>query len=273
MKKLLTTVITATIALGVLLHAQVWRPSWYEPSPYDYDGEWDDNYWTESHRYRYLDQTTTLGKLARYSDVIGVGVVSNKGIFNEEYGFGYFTVTVDHALAGCTNGASFVIYDGREGEGGKGDFSVTREDYMPTNNSRIVFAVYTNDFGSNARMYWSSPTIPVPPGGVLKNLNLRYLNRSWWYVDRDDGVLLSHFTNVIQAVRVEQNWTNFFYLCRDGASSTSNRVKEDSYWDMRVLALVATDERAQIMLDDPLVDPSHKVGLNNPQWRAAIKDE
>jgi len=273
MKKLLATAIIAVIAFGVCIYAQVPKPWWYKPSPYVYDGELDDTHWTDSWRYDYLSLFTTLGRLARYSDAIGVGVVSNKGIFNEEYGFGYFTVTVDHALAGCTNGASFVIYDGREGEGGGGDFSDTRKDYMPTNNSRIVFAVYTNDFGSNRRMYWNSSQIPILPDTVYTNYQLHYLNRSWWYADRDDGVLLSHFTNVIQTVRVDRNWTNFFHLCRDATNSPSARVREDSYWDMRVLALIATDERAQIILDDPLVDLSHKFFLNTPGWRGPFKDE
>ena len=274
MKKLLTVATTTTITLCVYLYAQVQRPSWYEPSPYDYDGEWDDNYWTESYRYEYLDQITTLGRLARYSDVIGLGLVSNKGIFNEEYGFGYFTVTVDHALAGCTNGTSLIIYDGREGEGGRSDYrGEDRDWFMPTNNSRIVFAVYTNDFDRESRMFWDSPQIPVSPNSVYTNYHLLFLNRSWWYPERDNGVLFTHFTNVIQAVRVDQNWTNFFHLCRDATNSVSNRVKEDSFWDLRFLGAVATDERAQIMLDDPLVDSSHKVFLNTPGWRGPFKDE
>ena len=95
-----------------------------------------------------------------------------------------------------------------------------------------------------------------------------YLNRSWWYVDRDEGVLFNQFTNVLQAVRFDRNWTNYYSLCRDGASSTSNRVREDSFWDMRFLAVVATDERMQIMLADPLVDPKHKQCLLNEGWRA-----
>jgi hypothetical protein len=32
--------------------------------------------------------------------------------------------------------------------------------------------------------------------------------------------------------------------------------------------MLATDERMQIMLDDPLVDQKHKDCLLNPNWRA-----
>jgi len=89
-------------------------------------------------------------------------------------------------------------------------------DYLPTNQSRIVFAVYTNDFPHGyRRYYWGSPNTP-PPRKVLEHYELRNLNRSGWYPERDDGVLFTQFTNVIQAVRFERNWTNFFY----GSTST-----------------------------------------------------
>ena len=119
-------------------------------------------------------------------------------------------------------------------------------------------------------MFWSLPTLEIhlPKQNVLTRNQLRYLNRSWWPVDRDDGVLFNQFTNVLQAVRFDRNWTNFFYLCRDGANSPSNRVREDSFWDMRFLAMFATDERAQFMLDDPLVDPVHTEGIFTGNWRA-----
>ena len=265
MKKLLnSTLATLTLGISVYVIAQQ-QPR----SPTSYDGPFDETYWTGWNwdPYDYLHLSSTLGTLARRSDIIGVGMVS--GLTND-----HFTVTVDYALVGCTNGASIVVYE---------DPSTLRShypnkeksDYMPTNDSRIVFSVYTNDYDTGRRMYWSLPTldIPFPKQQVLTRYQLRYLNRAWWYVNRDDGVLFTQYTNVLQSVRFDRNWTNYFNLCRDGATSPSNRVREDSFWDMRDLALFATDERMQIILDDPLVDQKHKDCLLHPGWRAKILDE
>ena len=268
MKKLFTFATLVVVIFTVSLYAQTPRPEWYRTSQFDYDGDWDDTYWSETITYDFLSSMTSLGRLARYSDVIGMGVVTNKIIYDEKWGFGHFAVIVDYAVAGCTNGMSIIVYDGEEGGGGTASFpQPPRDKYMPTNNSRIVFAVYTNDFGFRSNLFWESPEIPVPPNNVLTNYTLRYLNRTWWYAERDDGELFTHFTNIVQAVRFDPNWTNFFYLCRDGANSTSARVREDSFWDMRYLAFLTTDEQAQFMLDDPLVDPKHKMCILRDGWR------
>ena len=76
-------------------------------------------------------------------------------------------------------------------------------------------------------------------------------------------------TNVLQAVRLDRNWTNYYYLCRDGKKSTSIRVREDSFWDLRRLAKFSTDEQMRFILDDPLVDLKHKRCLLIPNWRAS----
>ena len=257
-KRLPPTLIT--LALGACLYAQV------GPPPHVYQGPPDDMYWTGTENYDVFTRTTTLGLLARYSDVIGMGQVSNR---TDDH----LTVTVDYALVGCTNGQSIVMYETPPIQWAGGGGNGIKSDYMPTNNSRIVFAAFTNDYSGGRRMFWNSPEIPYPPPNIQTNYELRYLNRSWWYPERDDGVLFTQFTNVLQAVRFDRNWTNFFYLCRDGAFSASNRVKEDSYWDIRVLAASATDERAQFMLDDPLVDPVHTDGIFTGGWRAKFPDE
>ena len=227
------------------------------PPPFNsYKGAKDDTYWTNTDYYRNLGGYTTLGLLARRSDVIGVGLVNNCGDT-------HFTVTVDHALVGCTNGAVIVVHEGCDEPPGSGD----KNAYMPTNNSRIVFAVYTNDYGGGGWMYWNSPEYPRTPESIRPQLEMRFLNRSWWPVERDDGVLFTQFTNVLQAVRFDRNWTNYFELCRDGANSSSNRVREDSHWDLRRLAMFSTDEQMQFILNDPLVDQSHKDCLLTPTWR------
>ena len=149
MKHPATLTTLGVLTLGTCLFAQVQRPDSYEPNPSDYDGPWDDTYWTDVWLYEHLHLDTTLGMLAFFSDVIGVGQVVNKETTR-------FTVIVDHAIVGCTNGASIVVYDGREVDGGR-DSGGTRDDYLPSNNSRIVFAVYTNDYNLRPwRLYWDS---------------------------------------------------------------------------------------------------------------------
>ena len=261
MKRLLTQTIPL-LALGVCLHADpVAIVDFYENA---YIGPRDDVYWKSSWDYFSLRSRTTLGTLARYSDIIGVGQISNR----EE---NHFTITVDHALVGCTNGAVIVIYE-RPPDGGEESVKDDITPYISTNDSRIVFAAYTNVYAGTARMYWSSPEIPLPAEETLPHYEMIYYNRSWWYPERDDGVLFTQFTNIIQAVRFERNWTNFFYLCRDGANSTSNRVKEDSFWDLFELVRFATNERAQLILDDPLVIPLLKTIPFLENWRPTELD-
>jgi len=265
MKKLMTAAIFALLALGVYLHAQL--PQRREPlplSPYRYEGSLDDIYWpVEGGGYAWATQYTTLGQLARYSDIIGVGHVSQRTNDN-------FIVTVDHALVGCTNGAAILMYAGWENldgvTGGELPDDWPLFPYFPTNLSRIVFAVCTN-YHYDGRMFWNHAEIPEEPYSILDFNALRHLNRSWWYADRDDGMLFTQFTNVLQAVRFDRNWTNYFYLCRDAANSTSNRVREDSFSDLRSICVYATDEQEQFILDDPLVDQKHKNWLISRRTR------
>ena len=263
MKKLLFQTL-ALLSFGQCLHSQF---KWHEPpSPFDWHGPYYESYWANTIDYHKAVSQTTLGTLARFSDVIGVGKIS-------DWDNGRFTITVDHALVGCTNGASILVHETKHAVPTWPDWEIkNKNDFMPTNHSRIVFAVYTNDFGTGNRMYWNSPVIPRQPYSVLKNYEMRWLNRSWWYFEHDDGVLFTQFTNVIQAVRFDRNWTNYFHLCRDGATSKSVRVQEDSFWDLRYLCILATPERGQYMLADPLVDSRHKTPYLNGVWSTLIPD-
>ena len=85
--------------------------------------------------------------------------------------------------------------------------------------------------------------------------------RSWWDPNRDNGILMEHFTNVLQAVRIDRNWTNYFHLVRDGMYKDSIRVKEDSFYDLRNLIFYATTNQAHLIYNDPLVSPEHKAYL------------
>jgi hypothetical protein len=119
-----------------------------------------------------------------------------------------------------------------------------------------VFSVFTNSYGSAlpGSISWRRERGNVTdPDEVLQTYQFMYKERSWWHVDRDDGVLLEHFTNIVQAVRVERNWTNYFYLCRDGANKNSNRVKEDSYYDIRQIIIWGNTNLYEFIRSDPLV--------------------
>jgi len=92
----------------------------------------------------------------------------------------------------------------------------------------------------------------------MKHLELRYLNRSWWEVDSDDGLLHAQFTNVLQAVRFDRDWTNYFYLCRDGANSTSKRVRIDSELDLWGILFSASLEQKRFIDKEPGLPKKHK---------------
>ena len=224
-----------------------------------YNGPKDDIYYTGLHfhnfEHNFQISHSTLGLLARYSDVISVGSVNNLEDTQ-------FTVTVDYAVAGCTNDAVVVVHDVPFGLIGKDGINV----YRPKSNNWIVFAAYTNVFRHNMRMFWNSQEIPIQPRKIYSDYQMDFLNRSWWPVERDDVVLFTQFTNIIQAVRVDRNWTNYFELVRDGLTSTSDRVREDSFWDMGVLCFYGTHAQRAIILADPLVDPVFKNLINTPGW-------
>ena len=241
MKKISTPIIFTFITLSICLFAQT-----------GYDGPKDKTYWSQDDILHGMSlNKTTLGPLARYSDVIGVGQVSQRTN-------NHFTVFVNHAILGCTNGANLKIYAyNKHGE----LYDAWRLSYfLPTNQSQIVFAAYTNVYhGGYAQMFWGQTEVPKEElYFIRKELSIKHLNRSWWYADRDDGLLLAQFTNILQTVRFNNNWTNFFYLCRDGANSPSNRVREDSFKDLGFLTFLSTPEQFQFILADPLVDQKHK---------------
>ena len=236
MKKLMTTTTLAFMATIINLHAN------------GYEGPQEDLFWAwMGDAYNGVIFDTTLGCLALDSDIIGVGQVSHRTN-------NHFTVTIDHAVLGCTNGAAIVVYCSVEEQEVIDDYLLP---YFPTNLSRIVFAARTNEY-EWSRMFWDQTQIPEKPWHIRKKLTLEYLNRSWWYADRDDGELFKQFTNALQVVRFDRSWTNFVYLCRDNANSPSNRVREDLFWDLRIICIQANNEQRQFLLDDPLIDPKHK---------------
>ena len=265
MKKFMALTTLIIMAMNLSLYADL-----------GYDGPSDNIFWKKSEsegNYFFATSPTSLAKLALDSDIIGVGQVSQRT--NDS-----FIVTIDHALVGCTNGAIIQVHGEWHGmkifeyywRGGQGiamkqGLFAPLALFFPTNQSQIVFTARTNELDA---VFWNEHCDqignPIDPNYDRKYLSLNYLNRSWWYVDRDDGILTAQFTNILQAVRVESDWANYFHLCRDGAFSMSDRVKEDSFWDMRDVARYATLVQIPLILADPLVDPKLKDLLNTSGW-------
>lgn len=216
----------------------------------DYPPENEDEYHRKIRR-------TTLGMLACYADVIGVGRVEI--IIGEK-----FRVTVEHALTGCAVGDII-------------ELTATEvyclhvldlEPNMPVNNSRIVFAAFQDYAQKKRPFYLGEKKYPyVYKSG--QQLHLLSINRCWWHVDRDNGELYKHFTNIIQAVRFEPDWENFYNLCSQAALSKSNRVREDAFWDIYGLVWLATHEQEHIINEDPLVNSKNKSLLFRKDWKSS----
>jgi len=80
-------------------------------------------------------------------------------------------------------------------------------------------------------------------------------------------LFFTQFTNIIQEVRVNRNWTNYFELVRDGLTSMSDRVREDSHWDMATLVYYSTYAQRALLLADPLLDSAFKnLLINEPDY-------
>ena len=87
------------------------------------------------------------------------------------------------------------------------------------------------------------------PTGTWK---FEHEERGWFPVNADDGLVLEYMTNVIQTVRTERNWTNFYYVTRSAVTSASERVSNDSKHDLRSLIQFADPAQLLFMKNDPL---------------------
>ena len=63
--------------------------------------------------------------LVKLADSGGIGTVTGRGFHDDEHGVEYFTVRVDEAFWGCTNGQILMIYEGEE------------KDFLSVNNQTI----------------------------------------------------------------------------------------------------------------------------------------
>jgi hypothetical protein len=62
-------------------------------------------------------------------------------------------------------------------------------------------------------------------------------------------------------MRTHRNWTNYYEVCRDGASMDSLRVKEDSFYDLRGLIIYGTDEQLDFMSNDQFFPTNNRAFL------------
>ena len=203
--------------------------------------------------YNAITGNTSFGMLVKFSDSGGIGEVISRG-HSEEYNLDYFSVRVNQAFWGCTNGQILNVYDDER----KTIVSASNQvvELAPTNLARFVFAASTNVYEIYHMEYdlydWNHETHLFP---ILTNtpfFYLKYGTRSWWYEDYQGGHLTTQLTNVLRTVRTHRNWTNYYEVCRDGAALLSDRVQEDSFYDLRDLIIHGSDEQLNFMFNDSM---------------------
>ena len=255
MKKL--NLVCCVVAMSSMAYVWAQTPAlrhYQYPGPKDDTRDW----------YMYHVPETSLAVLANFSDVIAKGTVLSQNWQD-------MVVRVDHAFVGCTNNQTVVI---RKLENVLNlDFpEFTYEGRFPTNSSQIVFSGRANNDFIDHQFKDLVSVSSTPTEASIYRLPLD--RRSWWYMDRDDGVLYTQFTNVLQVVRIEPNWTNYYHVLRDGLSSTSDRVREDSFNDLWRLIAVSRGWKWQteIIKPDPLIWPELKE-IYNLYEKIPYKDE
>ena len=273
MKKLLPSVLftSASVCLiSLAMELFIFHPDLsapYEGLPDDFRGE-NKEAWGERCR-------STFGALAKYSDIIAIGNVVTQDKSQ-------IIVRVDIPLVGCTNNQPVKISLSPFPdeimpwvEHAVPGYDMSR--MFPTNNAHIIFCVYSNYNQGVWGGYidWRRDYTNAIPEYVDTEYRLWHDKRSWWHTNRDNGLVLEHFTNIIQAVRHERNWTNYFHLTRDGANMNSIRIKEDSFYDMRDLCVFANTAQEHFINNDPLVLPEHKELLfkEYDPWIMFLKNE
>jgi len=197
----------------------------------------------------------TLGYSVKRCDVGGVADVIEEGR-SAEYNIDYLKLRVVTAQYGCTNGQELIVH--KKSMSNPEYPETMKYEFYPTNLSRIVFNVTSNEYVRfpsslflNERDIWLQRDLEIE--NKTSYYDFIYSTRTWWYLDYQSGEPYAFWTNAVQFIRLEPNWTNYYELVRSGASSTSNRVKEDSFIDMGNLIWRATDDQLQMMLDDPLL--------------------
>ena len=192
--------------------------------------------------------TPTLNFLPKINDIGGVVDVFEEG-HSTEHEIDYYKVRVVQAYFGCTNGQEILVHKPNM------RFPQYPEmmtyEFHPTNYSRIVLNVSSNFYGNFRSDEWNDPVEYWTITKIMPYYLTFGYTRSWWYLDYQNGEPYKHWTNAVQCVRLEPNEIKYYELLRDGMSSASNRVREDSFNDLKNLIRIASNELRQIMQEDP----------------------
>ena len=245
MKKLLVIVFSLSVCLIFLLASDFefdlpeHVTDRYDKYPHDDVDDLVENF----KRIRF---NTTLGRLARYSDIIAIGRV-------EESDWTTMIIKIEIPFIGCTNGQSFYI----NSEVGDKNVGVS------IMGSQIMFCAYTNQYEDAKAGFidWSSTLKTNEHTKIFTIYQFENNVRSEWNLLLSSKPVHEQFTNILQAVRFDRNWTNFFYLCRDGLENAHPRVARDSLYDLCGLIKFASTNEARFIYNDPLVSPEAKAYL------------
>ena len=222
----------------------------------------------------YHDHNFTLGWLAQVNNVAALADVIEVQEITPDSPHGSFKVRVVNAIFGCTNGQELVI---AKSNPNMPDAPPTYDplfEYYPTNHSRIVFAAIVPPFTGTTFRHWRAKEWNMPPQPDIlvsddRNGTMYGFTRSWWYEDYQNGLPYAHFTNLVRAVRVERNWTNYYHIVRDAVPSPSERVWSDSFTELEKLYFWATPELFRFMYHDPLLD--NEVRANMADWHERME--
>ena len=184
-----------------------------------------------------------FGYLAQSSDIIGKGVVV-RSIHDE------FDIRITQAMIGCTNGQVFTFWQ-----------DIDELECFPTNQSEVVVTVATNEyyFPYGNFSYFHNDIRDGIPQTFRQLPLLPCRDRCWFYADADNGEQYLYFTNALQNIRIQKNWTNYYEICRSSILSQSSRVKEDFLFSLDLLIAYSTALELQWIKNDPLLD----IGVKN----------
>ena len=235
----------------------------------------------------------TYASLGTLTQIMGVAAVADvfeiaepdPNMDNIQLKDGWLKVRVTHAIYGCTNNQEILI---RKQDPSTNIYGVKLEipneydplfEYYPTNHSRIVFVGVSSDTRRVIRWTAKDWKLPPLPEIIISTSTNKpcflpgVFTRSWWYEDYQDGLLTTHFTNLVHAARVEHNWTNYYHIVRDAVPTpASPRIWQDSFWDVWQLMSSATQSQFDFMLNDPLFPNELRESQNNLGPRS-LKDD
>ena len=202
---------------------------------------------------------------------------------------GYFIIQVEQPFLGCVKGQEIRIEQTQlapqkppdelqetdpmnylQQLGRWEDFHID----IPTNNARIVFSA---EYYAYKRNSWDAgnwnftheqlpvkidlyhrPDEPGPPDitpltpPVPDNPVYFCKGRMWWHAIEKHQPLTSQFSNILDAVRINRNWTNYYELCRDGLESPFLRVRRDAETDIKNLISSSPAKQLLLMWNDSM---------------------